>query len=203
MLRGNHESRAMNLRYGFYHEIMLKYDIEVMELFWKLFDRLPLGAIIESKVMVVHGGLFETKMVTVDAIQSINRICEPPSSGIMHDILWADPQSSQGRAFNHDRGGGLLFGPDVTKEFLNLNDLDIIIRSHQVRDEGFSVEHGGRLITVFSAPNYCDTMGNKGAIVQFKAPSKKPEFLQFSVSPHPNVPPMAHMRTFQKLRAKL
>ncbi len=29
------------------------------------------------------------------------------------------------------------------------------------------VEHDGRLITVFSAPNYCDQMGNKGAFVRF------------------------------------
>lgn len=30
------------------------------------------------------------------------------------------------------------------------------MRSHEVKDEGYEIEHDGKLITVFSAPNYCD-----------------------------------------------
>lgn len=37
----------------------------------------------------------------------------------------------------------------------------MIIRSHEVKDEGYLVEHDGKLVTVFSAPNYCDQVGNK------------------------------------------
>jgi hypothetical protein len=54
-----------------------------------------------------------------------------------------------------------MFGPDITKEFLDLNGLDLLIRSHEVKEEGYLVEHDGKCITVFSAPNYCDQMGNK------------------------------------------
>uniref|UniRef100_A0A6S8AAH5 Serine/threonine-protein phosphatase n=1 Tax=Aplanochytrium stocchinoi TaxID=215587 RepID=A0A6S8AAH5_9STRA len=203
LLRGNHETRAMNLRYGFYHEVLMKYDMGIMELFWELFDWLPLAAVIESKIFVVHGGLFKEDMITMESIQNIQRNREPPSEGIMHDILWSDPKSSPGTSFNFDRGGGLLFGPDVTKSFLKLNGLELIIRSHQVREDGYSVEHDGKLLTVFSAPNYCDTMGNKGAFIRFTAPSHVPEFVQFDANPHPNVPPMAHMRAFHQIRAKL
>ena len=55
-----------------------------------------------------------------------------------------------------------------------------MVRSHEVKDEGFEEEHGGKLITVFSAPNYCDQMGNKGAFIRFTAPEMKPVIKQFS-----------------------
>lgn len=52
------------------------------------------------------------------------------------------------------RGVSCQFGPDVTKAFLEENKLDYIIRSHEVKAEGYEVAHGGRCVTVFSAPNY-------------------------------------------------
>jgi hypothetical protein len=38
-------------------------------------------------------------------------------------------------------------------------------RSHECKEEGYEVEHNGKCITIFSAPNYCDQMGNKGAFI--------------------------------------
>ena len=73
--------------------------------------------------------------------------------GIMCELLWSDPMPSAGRAPSK-RGVGIQFGPDVTQKFLDHNGLDYIIRSHEVKDEGYEVLHGGKCITVFSAPNY-------------------------------------------------
>jgi hypothetical protein len=53
------------------------------------------------------------------------------------------------------------------------------VRSHEVKDEGYLVEHDGKCITVFSAPNYCDQMGNKGAFIRF-GKDMKPQFTQFT-----------------------
>ena len=71
----------------------------------------------------------------------------------MCDLLWSDPQPQQGRAPSK-RGVGIQFGPDITKKFLEANDLDLIIRSHEVKSDGYEVAHDGKCITVFSAPNY-------------------------------------------------
>jgi serine/threonine-protein phosphatase 5 len=60
------------------------------------------------------------------------------------------------------RGVGLQFGPDVTKTFLDLNGLDVVVRSHEVKQDGYEVMHDGKCITIFSAPNYCDSVGNEG-----------------------------------------
>ncbi|RKP10803.1 Metallo-dependent phosphatase-like protein [Thamnocephalis sphaerospora] len=82
----------------------------------------------------------------------------------MVELLWADPQPQPGRSPSK-RGVGLQFGPDVTEKFLELNNLDMLIRSHEVKDNGYVIEHNGKCVTVFSAPNYCDQMGNKGAYI--------------------------------------
>lgn len=84
----------------------------------------------------------------------------------MAELLWSDPQPQPGRSPN-PRGVALMFGPDVTSRFLERNGLELLVRSHQVKEEGYEVEHGGKLVTVFSAPNYCGIMGNKGAALRF------------------------------------
>lgn len=64
------------------------------------------------------------------------------------------PCSSQNGRSVSKRGVSCQFGPDITKAFLEENQLDYIIRSHEVKAEGYEVAHGGRCVTVFSAPNY-------------------------------------------------
>lgn len=101
-----------------------------------------------------------------------------------------DPQPQLGKSPSK-RGVGFSFGPDITENFLRTNNLKLVVRSHEVKDEGYVVEHNGKCITVFSAPNYCDQMGNKGALIRFSRDNNlEPEFLQFNAVPHPNIPPM-------------
>ncbi len=90
------------------------------------------------------------------------------------------------------RGVGFSFGPDYTAAFLERNNLQLLVRSHEMQEEGYTVDHDGKCITVFSAPNYCDQMGNKGAYIRFTDESMEPAFNKFAAVPHPNVPPMAY-----------
>lgn len=104
-------------------------------------------------LQVMHGGLFTRDDVTLDEIRNIDRNRQPPEEGPMCELLWSDPQPQNGRAPSK-RGVGCQFGPDVTKKFLELNKLSYVIRSHEVKNEGYEVAHDGKCITVFSAPNY-------------------------------------------------
>lgn len=85
---------------------------------------------------------------------------------------------------------------DVTKAFLERNGLELVVRSHEVKDGGYEIEHGGLLVTVFSAPNYCDQMGNKGAFIRFSGADMVPHFTTFTAVPHPPVRPMQYANSF-------
>ncbi|KAL9678813.1 hypothetical protein QQ045_016664 [Rhodiola kirilowii] len=198
LARGNHESKSMNKIYGFEGEVRSKLTETFVELFAEVFCCLPLAHVINEKIFVVHGGLFSTDGVKLSDIRAIDRFCEPPEEGLMCEILWSDPQPNLGRGPSK-RGVGLSFGPDVTKRFLENNNLDLIVRSHEVKDEGYEIDHDGKLITVFSAPNYCDQMGNKGAFIRFESPELKPNITTFSAVPHPNVKPMAYASNFLRM----
>lgn len=189
LLRGNHETKNMNRIYGFEGEVQAKYDDKIFELFLEVFCHLPLTATIEDKVFITHGGL-PVEPTSLADIKKIPRGCEPPESGLMSDLLWSDPQPFAGKAPSK-RGVGYSFGPDITQAFLEKNDLKLLVRSHEVKDQGYLVEHEGKCITIFSAPNYCDSMGNKGAFIHFDA-SLEPKFTQFDAVPHPDVKPMAY-----------
>jgi serine/threonine-protein phosphatase 5 len=196
LARGNHETQSMNRLYGFQGEIVAKYDMKLYNLFCEVFCQLPLAHVINKKVFVVHGGLFSKDDVTLAEISAIDRNREPPEAGLMAEMMWADPIAVRGR-HPSKRGMGLSFGPDVTENFLKKNDLQLVIRSHEVKDNGFEIEHGGKLITVFSAPNYCDQMGNKGALIRLSFPQEKEglaekEIVSFDAVPHPDVRPMQY-----------
>lgn len=196
--RGNHESKSMNKIYGFEGEVRSKLSETFVELFAEVFCFLPLAHVLNQKVFVVHGGLFSVDGVKLSDIKAIDRFCEPPEEGLMCELLWSDPQPLPGRGPSK-RGVGLSFGADVTKRFLQDNSLDLVVRSHEVKDEGYEIEHDGKLITVFSAPNYCDQMGNKGAFIRFEAPTLKPNVVTFAAVPHPDVKPMAYANNFLRM----
>ncbi|CAI9089092.1 OLC1v1023598C1 [Oldenlandia corymbosa var. corymbosa] len=198
LARGNHESKSMNKIYGFEGEVRSKLSEMFVELFAEVFCCLPLAHVLNNKVFIVHGGLFSVDGVKLSDIKAIDRFREPPEEGLMCEVLWSDPQPQLGRGPSK-RGVGLSFGADVTKRFLEENNLELVVRSHEVKDEGYEVEHDGKLITVFSAPNYCDQMNNKGAFIRFEAPSMKPNIVTFSAVPHPDVKPMAYANNFFRM----
>jgi len=182
----------MNKVYGFEGEVKAKFSEDMFELFSETFSTLPLAHLINRKILVVHGGLFSRDDVTLDEIRNIDRFGKKQldHGSLMCELLWSDPQTLPGRGPSK-RGVGIQFGPDVTESFLERNNLELLIRSHEVKENGYVIEHNGKCITVFSAPNYCDTIGNKGAIINI-TPDLKLNYVTFEAVPHPNIRPMAY-----------
>ena len=127
---------------------MLTEICRVFRLFSESFSALPLATLIGSKYFVLHGGLFSDDNVTLDDIRKLDRHKQrqPGQAGLMMEMLWTDPQPEPGRGPSK-RGVGMQFGPDVTKRFCEKNGLDAIIRSHEVRMDGYEEEHDGKCIT--------------------------------------------------------
>jgi serine/threonine-protein phosphatase 5 len=117
----------------------------------------------------------------------------------MHLLVLLDPGNQLTGFMRSSRGGNAMtFGKDITESFLKLNKLDLLVRSHQVAQEGIQLKHGGNCITVFSAPNYCDEVGNKGAILRFhhNRPARNPEVITFNAVPHPYLSSKVNTQTF-------
>ena len=165
LIRGNHESRQITQVYGFYDECLRKYgSVNVWRYCTDVFDYLTLSALVEGKVLTVHGGL-SPSINNLDQIRTIDRKQEVPHDGAMCDLLWSDPEDIDGWGLS-PRGAGYLFGGDVVQQFNTTNQIDLISRSHQLVMEGYKSMFNDTLVTVWSAPNYCYRCGNVASILE-------------------------------------
>jgi len=136
MLRGNHECSSINRIYGFYDECRQRYSLKIWRLFNDCFNCLPLGAVIEDKILCIHGGL-SPDLKSIDQMRRIVRPTDIPDTGLLCDLLWADPEpETQGFDVN-DRGVSFTFGPDIVEDFLRRHEFDLIVRAHQVVEDGY------------------------------------------------------------------
>jgi serine/threonine-protein phosphatase PP1 catalytic subunit len=164
LLRGNHECASINRIYGFYDECKRRYDVHIWKVFTECFNYLPIAAIIDSKILCMHGGI-SPDLKNLNQIKNIVRPTDVPDSGLLCDLLWSDPEPAiSGWGYN-DRGVSVTFGADIVEDFLETQNLDLICRAHQVVEDGYEFFASRSLVTIFSAPNYCGEFDNSGAIM--------------------------------------
>mmetsp|Transcript_4835 Transcript_4835/g.12396 ORF Transcript_4835/g.12396 Transcript_4835/m.12396 type:complete len:675 (+) Transcript_4835:62-2086(+) len=201
--RGNHEDYLMNKRYGFEQEIQSKYGGKASKLlraFGALFSALPFCTVIDSKVFVVHGGISDgTDLEVLEHLQrqqyvSILRAAksqgaengpDPTETDHVVNAVWSDPGHEPGCTRNKQRGGGCVWGPDITAAFLERYDFSMIVRSHECCQSGYRWAHGKKVLTVFSSSNYYAPGSNTGAYVVFRYKElERPKIKTFDSDPH-------------------
>ena len=164
ILRGNHECGSINRIYGFFDECKRRYNVKLWKSFVDLFNCLPIAGSIDDKIFMVHGGI-SPELKTLDQLHKVMRPTDIPEEGLLCDILWSDPDENAKGWGENDRGVSCTFNETVLKNFLEKNDLDLLCRAHQVVEEGYEFFGNRQLVTVFSAPNYCEEFDNSGAIM--------------------------------------
>lgn len=195
LLRGNHECRHLTDYFTFKTECKHKYSERVYDACVESFCTLPLAAIMNKQFLCIHGGI-SPELHTIDDIRKLDRFREPPTSGLMCDLLWSDPiedfgqeRTTENFVHNHVRGCSYFYTYRAVCDFLERNRLLSIIRAHEAQDSGYRMYRKSRktgfpsVMTLFSAPNYLDVYNNKAAMVKYEA--NMFSIRQFNSMPHP------------------
>ncbi|KAG7860142.1 hypothetical protein KL919_002847 [Ogataea angusta] len=175
MLRGNHESANVTKMYGFYDECKRRANLKVWKNLVDVFNTLPVAATIADRIFCVHGGL-SPQLTDLNQIKNIQRPTDVPESGLLADLLWSDPQdptqgsskasiSLSGDWCENDRGVSYCFSKKVVQKFCDHFQFDLVARGHMVVEEGYEFYSKRKLVTIFSAPNYCGEFDNWGAVM--------------------------------------
>uniref|UniRef100_A0A6Q2XRZ8 Serine/threonine-protein phosphatase n=1 Tax=Esox lucius TaxID=8010 RepID=A0A6Q2XRZ8_ESOLU len=181
----------------------------ILKLLQMIFSWLPLATVIDQKVLILHGGISNTTDLcdivlfilrcSRDLLSSISTMLIPIAVNCslsvreerrhnkwysycqILDLLWSDPMPNNGCMPNEVRGGGCYWGPDVTQDFLSRHNMQLIIRSHECKQEGYEFCHNRRVLTLFSASNYYEVGSNRGAYVKL-GPDLVPYLIQYQAS---------------------
>ncbi|CDW55609.1 Ser:Thr protein phosphatase PPI 1 [Trichuris trichiura] len=164
ILRGNHESPSINRIYGFYDECMRRYSYEVYRRFQVAFSHFPIAGLVSGRLFCMHGGL-SPELHSFDQIRNMELPFLIPTQGLKCDLLWADPDHRGTGFMASMRGAGVTFGADVVIDMCRRLDIDMVVRAHQVVQNGYEFFAGNRLVTIFSAPNYCGEFNNSAGVL--------------------------------------
>jgi diadenosine tetraphosphatase ApaH/serine/threonine PP2A family protein phosphatase len=152
ILRGNHEGpedlmasphnlpRSFQSRFG---ENWKTVYSKTRELFTCLYNAL----LVDERYLMVHGGLSPD----IDNVQDLaNANLSHPEKQFLENLLWSDPDDLVKEVLNSPRGAGKLFGESVTEKVLKKLNVKILIRGHEPSEEGFKLNHNGKVLTLFS-----------------------------------------------------
>ncbi|CAD5212636.1 unnamed protein product [Bursaphelenchus okinawaensis] len=165
LLRGNHETRPVNQVYGFYEECLRRYSEELYNVYSDTFMFMPFCGLVGDKILCMHGGI-SPMLKNLDQLRNLKRPLEPVGPIMEMDVLWADPLAGINGFVPNRRGASYYFGEDALNEMLQILDLDMVVRAHQVVQDGFEFFANRKLVTIFSAPHYCGQFNNAAAVLK-------------------------------------
>ncbi|CAI2318907.1 unnamed protein product [Caenorhabditis sp. 36 PRJEB53466] len=185
LLRGNHETRAINFAYGFREELSNRFgDLdgpEVWEKFNEVFSWMPLACLVGNKILCMHGGI-GPDLKSLDDIRKLKRpITQVATCRLAQDLLWSDPLEGGTMPMigsepifgkNAVRGLSCTFNDAAVLDVCNRLKIDLIVRAHQMIPEGFKFYADRHLLTIFSAPRYQNEVDNKGSYLKVEKSGK-------------------------------
>ena len=180
LLRGNHECASITRIYGFYDECKRRVNIKAWKRYHDTFNCMPVAAVVGESILCMHGGL-SPELRSLDQLRQIARPADVPDDGLVCDLLWADPDKTATGWVCSDRGVSYCFGPDVVAETLEKLDLELVVRAHQIVEDGYEFFADRRLVTLYSAPNHLGEFDNSGGMMTVDAEMK----CAFAILPGP------------------
>jgi protein phosphatase len=163
LLRGNHEGPTdlMAIPHDLPKMLQRKFKEKWVPIYSKLrelFDHLYNAAYVCGKYLLLHGGL-------PARIRSLQELAEAdnlhPEKTYLEELLWNDPDEEVKGILPSPRGAGNLFGKAITQEVLDRLHAKMLIRGHEVANQGFKINHDGKILTLFSCKGepYFTTQG--------------------------------------------
>lgn len=181
IVRGNHESLSVNIRYGFLHEVKKFYGIEnqffdfpdtdklpeLFILYNKAFASMPLALIHEKlRYFFVHGGIPKDS-ISLKEIANLPQGDVTLSNPIIMQLLWNDP-NEEVEDYSYNLRGDMIYtyGSKLVEEFLKKNSLQMIIRAHQIFPDGFQYLFGKKLLSLFTSEEFYQNIQAKIALLK-------------------------------------
>jgi protein phosphatase len=163
LMRGNHEGPEDLMASP--HDLPLEFQTKFGEK-WeeayskirKLFACLYNAVLVKERYLMIHGGL-PPRAKTIEDLAYANTL--HPKQSFLEDMLWSDPNEITKETCASPRGAGKLFGENITDKALRSFNAEILIRGHEPCEEGFKINHRGKVLTLFSrkGPPYFNTYG--------------------------------------------
>jgi protein phosphatase len=130
-----------------------------------VFPHIPLAALVDESVLCVHGGI-GPNVISPAAIAWVKRPLDDFGDEVVDSLVWSDPDPNiEHFEPSTSRGAGYIFGESAALAFLDDARLSLLVRAHECVPDGAKEVFGGRVLTVFSASNYCGLMGNQAAVL--------------------------------------
>lgn len=152
LMRGNHEgpkdllASPHDLPFQFQQKFGKDSDVAYASV-RRLFNQLFNAVLVKNRYILIHGG-FPTKAGSLDDLAFAHE--KHPRETFFEEILWNDPEENITGTCASPRGVGKLFGNDVTAKFLEMYQVNMLVRGHEPSMEGFKLNHDGKVLTLFS-----------------------------------------------------
>ncbi|MBX5321529.1 MAG: metallophosphoesterase family protein [Candidatus Bathyarchaeota archaeon] len=163
LMRGNHEGPEdlMASPHDLPWQFQSRFDTEWMKAYTQireLFNCLYNAVLVEDRYLMVHGGPPPKAKSLEDLAYAHVR---HPKESLLEDLLWSDPTDAISETCASPRGAGKLFGEKVTNEVLQRFCVKVLIRGHEPCQEGYKIDHNGKILTLFSrkGPPYFNENG--------------------------------------------